>query len=270
MATNKAKTDLEIFLIHGVDEKNRRVYFGGGLAYVDDEENSGAFTQTSCEYAIRAVERMAADHPKTPIEIRMNSYGGDAYAMLALYDVIQEASCQIKFYGRGAIMSAATWIMCGSDERHLSANTRIMVHNGWTGAIEGRVTDAELAMEEEKYLQKRLEEIYAENSRMPFDFWHEVCKRDLYLSAEESIQLGLADRVVHPRKRGNYRKIRQHQLGLKTDKRKMSRLVDKLMKRIQATTKKMEITINTPKTEPVDERLTIEPMPKKEDNNGQE
>lgn len=262
---SRAKTELEAYLVYGVDEKNRRVYFGTDLV-TSDPDDVGGFSQCSIEFAIRAIERMASDHPKTPIEIHMNSYGGDAYAMLALYDLMQTISCQIKFYGKGAIMSAATWIMCGADERHLYPNTRIMVHNGWTGAVEGKVTDAELAMEEEKYLQKRLEEIYAENSRMPFEFWHEVCKRDLYLSAEETIQLGLADRIIHPKKRGNYRKIRQHHLTQKIDKRKMNKLVVKLMERIQATPGKLEITINEHKPEPIDERLTIEPMPEESRN----
>jgi ATP-dependent Clp protease protease subunit len=238
------------------------VYFGSSLAYTEDEWNATAFNLTSCELAIRAIERMILDHPKTPIEIHMNSYGGDAYAMLALYDTIQNSTCQIKFYGKGAIMSAATWIMCGSDERHLFPNARVMVHNGWTDAsVSSKVTDAEIAMEEEKFLQKRLEEIYAEDSRMPFEFWHEVCKRDLFMSAEEAIQLGLADRIVHPKKRGNYRKVRQHHLNQKVDKRKMTKLTKKLLERIQSSPVKLEINLNKPKIEPVDDRLTIEPLP---------
>ena len=41
----------------------------------------------------------------------------------------------------------------------------------------------------------------------------------------------------------------------------MNILVEKLMKRIQATTGKLEITINEPKKEPIDNKLVIEPMP---------
>lgn len=265
MASKKPHTEIQNYLCYGVDERNRRVYFGTSLDYWYDE-STGGFSQCSVEFAIRAIERMAIDHPKTPIEIHMNSYGGDAYAMLALYDTMQSISCQIKFFGKGAIMSAATWILCGADERNLYPNTRVMVHNGWTGGVDGKVTDAELAMEEEKFLQKRLEEIYAENSRMPVEFWHEVCKRDLYLSAEEAIQLGLADRIVHPKKRGNYRKVRQHHLSQKVDKRRINKLANKLMERIQATPNKLEITLNTPKVEPVDDRLTIEAMPKEKED----
>jgi len=264
MANKRPATEIQNYLCYGVDERHRRVYFGVALDFHDDPGDTGGFSQCSIEFAIRGMERMIAEHPRTPIEIHMNSYGGDPYAMLALYDVMQASTCQIKFFGKGAIMSAATWIMCGADERNLYPNTTVMVHNGWSG-YEGKVTDMEIHIEEEQRLQDKLEEIYAENSRMPESFWQEVCRRDLYLTAEESIFLGLADKIIHPKKRGNYRKARQHHLSQKVDKRKLNKLTEKLMKRIK-TGKKLEITINAPKIEPVDDRLVIEEMPKEQDN----
>jgi ATP-dependent Clp protease protease subunit len=254
---SRAKTELESFLVYGVDEKNRRVYFGTDLVTSDPQDFSG-FTPASCEFAIRAIERMATDHPKTPIEIHMNSYGGDPYAMLALYDVMHTVSCQIKFFGKGAIMSAATWIMCAADERNLYPNTTIMVHDGWDGYY-GKFTDYNISNEESNRLMDLLYDIYEKNSRMPRNFWEEVCKRDLYLTAEEAVQLGLADKIVHPKKRGNLRKTREYHLKQKIDKRRMNRLVDKLMKRVKINTK-LEIKLPEHKPEPVDERLTIEPL----------
>ena len=264
---SRNKTELESYLVYGVDEQSRKVYFGSDLIRTEDRDDIGGFSQCSIEYAIRAIERMAIDHPKTPIEIHMNSYGGDAYAMLALYDVIQSCSCQIKFYGKGAIMSAATWIMAGCDERHLYPNTRVMVHDGWE-ANEGKFTDIKITHEETVRLQDQLEEIYAENSRMPKKFWTEVCKRDLYLSAEEAIFLGLADRIVQPKKRGNYRKVRQHHLSQKINTRKMNKLGKDCLERIHVTGT-MNIVMNEPKIEPVDDRLVIEEL-NNENQNEQE
>lgn len=254
----RSKTELESFLVYGIDEKNRRIYFGTDLV-TSEPDDIGGFTQCSCEFAVRAIERMATDHPKTPIEIHMNSYGGDPYAMLALYDVIHSASCQIKFYGRGAIMSAATWIMAGCDERNLYPNTTVMVHDGWE-AIEGKFTDVVISKEEGDRLMEVLYDIYEKNSRMPRQFWEEVCKRDLYLTAEETVQLGLADKIIHPKKRGNLRKVREHHLKQKLDKRRMNKLVDKLFKRVKINTK-LEVKLPEHKPEPVDNKLTIEPIP---------
>ena len=254
----KAKTDLENYLVYGVDEKNRKIYFGRDLLHSEDEASD--FTHVSTEYCIRAIERMATDHPKTPIELHMNSYGGDCYALLALYDVIHSISCQIKFYGKGAIMSAATFIMCGADERILYPNTTVMVHEAWVYGIEDRLTNRKIDTEEATRLMDKLYQIYADNSRMPKEFWEKICKRDAYLTAEEAVLLGLADKITQPKKRGNLRKSRQHHLNQTIDKRKMTRLVNKLVKRTYGDGK-MEITINTPKPEPIDEKLTIEPMP---------
>jgi ATP-dependent Clp protease protease subunit len=254
-----AKTELENYLTYGVDEQARRIFFGASLSASADEEGVGAVTQCSIEYAIRAIYRLAASNPKTPIEIHMNSYGGDPYAMLALYDTIQSVTCQIKFYGKGAIMSAATWIMAGCDERYLYPNATVMVHEGWEENF-GTLTGLKIDAEESQRLQSKLEEIYAENSRMPKNFWTEVCKRDLYLTAEEAVYLGLADRIVAPSKRGSLRKVRQGHLGQEIDAKKLSKFVQKLMKRIHVTSK-IDLKLNAPKVEPVDERLTIEPLP---------
>jgi ATP-dependent Clp protease, protease subunit len=261
----RSKTELENFLVYGVDEKNRKVYFGVALAHAWDEGDIGGFSQCAVEYSIRAIERMAKEYPKTPIEIHMNSYGGDPYAMLALYDVIHNASCQIKFYGKGAIMSAATWIMAGCDERYLHSNTTVMVHNGWMSA-EGALTNVIIATDEEKRLQDKLEEIYAANSRMPKEFWAKVCQRDLYLSAEETIKLGLADRIVKPKARGSLRKIRSRHLMTKVDRVKMKKLTDNLLKRIKMDPIR-EIVVNDYKPEQIDERLTIEPIKVEEETN---
>jgi ATP-dependent Clp protease, protease subunit len=254
--SNRPKTDLENYLVYGVDEKNRKVFFGNALAYNSDEFSSGAVSQSSIQYAIRSIHRMVDDHPKTPIEIHMCSFGGCPYAMLALYDLMQSVPTQFRFYGSGAIMSAASWIMAGSDERHLYPNTTIMIHDGWDG-YEGKFTDFVISSEQGVRLQEKLEEIYADNSRMPKEFWHEVCKRDLYMTAEEVVFLGLADRVVQPKKRGNLRKIRQHHLGQNIDKVKMDKMINKLFKRVKINSK-VDIIIPEYKPEPNDDKIIVE------------
>lgn len=268
MSKNRNPTELSNELVYGVDEQHRRIYFGVALDHETwEDESQGDFKQLSVSYAIRALQRMAMQHPKTPIEIHMNSYGGDPYAMLALYDIIQSCTCQIKFFGAGAIMSAATWIMAGCDERYLYPNTRVMIHDGWDGYF-GKFQDFQIAAEEGKYLQNKLCEIYADNSRMGAAFWEEVGKNDLYLSAEETISLGLADRIIHPKKRGNLRKMRQFHLNREVSSRKMGKLVETLMNRVHRTHKKLVIEINKPKEELIDEKIIIEA--KKEDHSESE
>jgi ATP-dependent Clp protease, protease subunit len=250
-----AVTELTDNLAYGVDLKNRRIYFGVNLdtAEVGD---STSFTLSSVEYAVRALHRMASDAPGKPIEIHMCSYGGDPYAMMRLYDEIHACPCQIKFFGSGAIMSAATWIMAGSDERYLHPNTTVMVHDGSDG-FEGKHTDHQIQAAEEKRLQDKLYDIYAENSRMPKEFWQDVCQRDLYLTASEAVSLGLADKIIEPKKRGNLRKVRQAALKKEVDNKEMKKLLNDVYARINKV-KVPKIELNEYKKEANDPHVIVD------------
>lgn len=197
--------DVEHVIFTGVDIKSRRIYFGRYLPSA--EGNGNKVDEISIEFAIRAIHKMVEENSKKPIEIHMNSTGGDPYSMLYLHDVIVSSPCQFKFYGGGAIMSAATIVMAVCDERYLYPNAKVMIHAG-SLSFDSTFTEVEIAMDENKKLQDKLECIYAENSRMPKNFWTEVCKRDLYLTPEETIILGLADKIVEPKNRVGFRKER--------------------------------------------------------------
>lgn len=251
------KSDLTDALVYGIDLKARKIYFGVTLD--TGEENPGDFSQASVELAIRALHRMANDGPGKPIEIHMNSYGGDPYAMLRLHDEILSCPCQVKFYGGGAIMSAATWVMAACDERYLYTHATIMVHDGSEG-YEGKHTDVQINASESKRLQGLLYDLYAANSRMPKDFWQEVCQRDLYLSAPEAVSLGLADKIVEPKKRGNLRKMRQAAFKKGPTSDEMKSLVGDIYSRINKV-KVPRIELNPVVKEPVDPHVIIDDKP---------
>jgi len=120
MAVPRERTELENLLIYGVDLKRRTIHFGMPLDR-EPEEGDGQtdFTQTAVEITVRAIRSMEADHPKKPISLYMNSFGGEVDQMLYLKSVIEASTCQFKFYGGGIVQSAATWIMAVCDERYL-------------------------------------------------------------------------------------------------------------------------------------------------------
>ena len=252
------KTDLLDHLGYGFDAKNRRIYFGIGLDVAENGEHSDV-TMSSVEFAIRSMHRMASESPNKPIEIHMGSYGGDPYAMLRLHDEILASPCQIKFFGGGVIMSSATWIMAVCDERYLHPNTTVMVHDGVEG-LSGKHTDVQIEAAELKRLQNLLYEIYANNSRMPHEFWADVCQRDLHLTAQETVMLGLADKVIEPKKRGNLRKVRQASMKKISPSADMKKLISNLYHRINKV-KVPKIDINDPVKEPSDPSIFIDNSP---------
>ena len=243
-------------IAHGIDSKNRRIYFGS----VDSSDESGSeFTWRSVERVIRAIHLMETEAPKKPIQLHMSSPGGDPYSMLRLYDAIQSSPCKIEFYGSGEICSAATWIMACCDERFLTPNTHILIHDSGSyeiGEVPAKLTDAYIAMDQEQRLQDKLNKIYSDNSRMPVEFWEEIVKRDVWLSAEETIMLGLADKIVEPKKRGNLRKARINGLKVDPDKKDMQKLLKTISNRSYVN-KLHKIELHTP-SEQFDKNVTVE------------
>lgn len=251
------KNELTDSLIYGIDLKARRIYFGVPMDWSEDQ--TGGFSQASVELAIRSLHKMASDAPGKPIEIHMDSYGGDPYSMLRLYDEILACPCQVKFFGGGSIMSAATWIMVVCDERYLQPNATVMVHDG-SEEYNGKHTDMQITAAEMRRLQDVLYDIYTTNTRMPKEFWQDVCQRDLYLSASEAVSLGMADKVIEPKKRGNLRKLRQAALKKTPDVADMKKLLSKLYARINKV-KVPKIEFNEVTKEPSDPNLIVDNKP---------
>ena len=255
------KTDTwENILECGVDLINRRIYFGA-LSESSDETGS-EFTWRSCERAIRAIQVMELEAPKKPIELHMHSEGGCPYSMLRLMDVIQSCSCQIKFYGCGEIASAATWVMAVCDERYLYPNTLIVIHDSSAGGedtVPSKLSDQYIKVDGERNLQAKLNQIFADNSRMPVEFWDEMVKRDMYLTAEETIALGLADKIVEYKKRGNLRRMRIALLQKEPEHKDFNRLLRKLRDRTYMG-KQLRIELHVPE-EKFDKNVVVDNTP---------
>ena len=222
-----------------IDYKNRCIYWGD----LESGDGGSEFTWDSVEATIRAIRHLASINRK-PIELHMSSVGGDVIEMLRLYDVIQSCPCQIKFFGGGHIMSAAVWIMAGCDERYLYPHTELMLHK-WSGEVTGTDIEHRIEYHVGLRLTNTLNTIFEKNSKMSADFWNEITHRDLYISAEEAIMLGIADKIIEPKKRDNLRRARIALMNRPTDGTQMRQLVKQLSKRVHLS-RSLRIDIQIP------------------------
>ena len=229
MLTEKRDTVIDEIMKSGLDIKNRIIYFGEN----SEDEYFGDVSLSSIEFCIRKFNKLIEDDPthEKPINFWVESYGGDAYPTLALYDRIKTCQCPVIFYGYGPVMSAATTLMCACDERYLFRNTRIMVHEGYDGA-DDRCSHFQVTAKELVRLNDEFNKIYAENSFVDAQTWKEICKMDVYLSAEEAIELGLADFIVEEPDRTAFRIKR---LNKKSDPEVISKLIQDIFKRTDRT-----------------------------------
>src|SRR5215470_8875958 len=94
------------------------------------------------------------------IFLYINSPGGQAYAGMAVYDVMQYVKPDVSTVCIGMGMSAAAMILCGGakGKRFALPSAKIMIHQGAAG-MRGAPTDMEIHLREVLSLTKRMAEI---------------------------------------------------------------------------------------------------------------
>src|SRR3954465_15618740 len=142
----------------------------------------------------------AAD-PDRDVALYINSPGGDVYGGLAIYDTMQFIRPDVQTICFGIAMSmGAVLLAAGSPGKRLALpNSKVMIHQAWTGGYQGQASDIEIRARELLSLQRRLEEILAHHTGKPVEQVHEDVDRDNFLSADEAKAYGLIDRIMDRR-----------------------------------------------------------------------
>lgn len=140
-----------------------------------------------------------------PITFILNSYGGDVYQALGLYDYIRSMTCEVHIQAIGACMSGATLILQAGDKRIISENCTFMMHVGSEGYAEDHAyTVRRWVKHSEQIIEPKMKSIYASKlKRKPNESDVQLGKRvdkllalDTILTSEQVIELGLADELL--------------------------------------------------------------------------
>jgi len=149
---------------------------------------------------IKALMHMRDDDKKEePINIVINSDGGDVYEALGMIDFMQSLNVKVNTVCRGRAMSAAALLLCaGTGTRAASKNSTIMFHEMSSG-IYGKSSDMKANVQHMEKLEEILVDIMSQNSNKDSKFWKEITMKDYYLSPEEAINLGVIDKIIQPK-----------------------------------------------------------------------
>jgi ATP-dependent Clp protease protease subunit len=149
---------------------------------------------------IRGILHMRDEEKKKdPINIIINSDGGDVYEALGIIDFIQSLDVKVNTICRGRAMSAAALLLCsGTGIRAASKNSTIMFHEISSG-IYGKSSDMKANVQHTEKLEDILVNIISENSNQSREFWKDKILKDYYLSPQESLELGVIDMIIQPK-----------------------------------------------------------------------
>jgi ATP-dependent Clp protease protease subunit len=140
---------------------------------------------------------LEADNPDKDISLYINSPGGSVTAGMAIYDTMQFIKPDVMtiVMGQAASMGSLLASAGAKGKRYILPNARHMIHQPLGGAS-GQATDVEIQARELLRWKKVLTDIYVTHTGRSYDTLRSDMERDNFMTAEEAVAYGLADKVI--------------------------------------------------------------------------
>jgi ATP-dependent Clp protease protease subunit len=155
---------------------------------------------------------LESEDPDKDISFYINSPGGSVTAGLAIYDTMQfiKPDVQTIVVGQAASMGSMLAQAGAVGKRFVFPESRTMIHRvssgtqGTRGSVhvqDLQFEDSKRNFEESVRINKRLTELYVRHNTAgkSYEELYETMKFDTFLSAQEAVDFGLADKIVEKR-----------------------------------------------------------------------
>ena len=145
---------------------------------------------------------LEAEDPERDIIFYINSPGGSVTDGMSIYDTMQYIRPDISTIVMGQACSMGSLLaQAGANgKRFILPNARHMIHQP-SGGARGQATDIQIQAQEILKMKQYLTEIYVKHNTASktFEQLSSDMERDFFMSAEEAVAYGLADRVISRR-----------------------------------------------------------------------
>ena len=148
---------------------------------------------------IMLVLRHLDNESNDPIYLYINSPGGSVSAGLTIIDNMKLVKSPIYTvcYGLAASMAALIFAAGEKGHRYILPHGEVMIHQPWR-QIQAAFNQSDFEREGNRFkrLRETLEKILADASGRSLKEMHDACEHDNFLTAEEAIEMGLADIIL--------------------------------------------------------------------------
>lgn len=130
-----------------------------------------------------------------PVEVQINSPGGDMFEGFAIYNVLREHPYDVTVKVMGMAASAASIIAMAGDRIEIGASSFIMIHNCWVLAYGNRNDLRELADWLQPFDQAMCD-VYVARTGQKADAVAKMLDDETWLSGSQAIDKGFADALL--------------------------------------------------------------------------
>jgi ATP-dependent Clp protease protease subunit len=157
--------------------------------------------ETVANLIIAQLLHLEGEDMDRPVNLYINSPGGDMTALFAVYDAMQFLGPPVHTVCVGQACSAAAVLLAAGEEGHRAAlpNARILIHQPHGGA-QGQSSDMEIAVREMVSMRERMVDILTARTGQPRERIVSDIDRDFILRGDAAVDYGLVDEVITHRR----------------------------------------------------------------------
>ena len=158
--------------------------------------------ETSSSLVVAQMLYLEAEDPEADILFYINSPGGSVTAGMAIYDTMNFIKCDVSTIVMGQACSMGSLLSQAgtAGKRLILPYARHMIHQP-SGGARGQATDMLIQVTEILKMKKELTQIYVNHNSAgkTFDELAADMERDNFMSAQEAVTYGLADKIITKR-----------------------------------------------------------------------
>jgi ATP-dependent Clp protease, protease subunit len=168
------------------------------IVFIDGEIND-----LSADLVVAQLLFLDGQDTEKDINLYINSPGGSVTAGLAIYDTIQYVKSDVQTICLGQAASMAALIVAAGEpgKRLVLPSSRMLIHQPWGGA-QGQARDIGIQSKEIIRLKKMTIDYFAKHTGKEPQIIAADMERDFYMSAQDAVAYGVADRILVREKNG--------------------------------------------------------------------
>lgn len=152
--------------------------------------------ETACSF-LKQVLFLNREDAHQPIDVMVNSCGGEINSGLLMYDVIQSSTAPIRMYCAGKAYSmAAILIACGMHGRYILPHGELMLHQPLLGnQVGGNASSLKSISDSLLETKAKINAILSKHTGKNVEEIEQMTSFDHYFTAEEAVDAGLCDEI---------------------------------------------------------------------------
>jgi ATP-dependent Clp protease protease subunit len=156
--------------------------------------------QTSASLIVSQMLFLESQNPEKPINFYINSPGGSVTAGMSIYDTMNFIKSPVHTIVMGIAASMGSFLASAGTKgkRFILPHARHMIHQP-LGGTRGQASDVEIQYKELQHWKETLTKLYQEHTGKDYETLEKDMDRDNFMSAQESVDYGLADKIMEKR-----------------------------------------------------------------------